>query len=225
MTKVTYVRKSELARDTWQFLFKRSKGFLCKAGQYTTLFLGKDNRDFTICTYPSNTDYFSIVTKRGISEFKKKLFLLNPGSKIEMNNPAGGFVLSSNALPKVFLAGGIGITVFYTIIHDILFQKITTPVTLLVSFSKKEDIIFYDELQDIQKKNKNIKIVYTLSQEKWDGEEGRISEKLVKKYVPSFLNAEFMIAGGEQMVYDTEELLLNMKVPQEKIRMDIFTGY
>ncbi len=268
MLQVKFIEKIQLTTDTWQFVFEKPKAFSFQAGQYTTLFLGNDNRDFTICVYPKNKNYFSIVTrsvhsgqaKKDISEFKKNLFALPRGSAISFKKPSGGFTLHINKTPKVFLAGGIGITVFYTIIQTIVEKKITIPVTLFVSFSKMSHMIFYDELQDIQRKNKNIQIIYTLSQEppRHSGkfvrthpeshsnrstrlsarfpeaaltsqddsfETGRISEELIKKYVTDFKKVEYMIAGGEKMVEDTEKLVLNMKVPEENIRIDIFTGY
>ena len=222
---VHFFKRIQLAQNTWQFLFEKPSNFVFTAGQYTTVFLGKDNRDFTICADPSDRKYFSIVTKRGISDFKKKLFALKPGSSIMCKKPAGGFVLQDSDLsPHIFLAGGIGMTVFYSIILDACTKDIQRDMTLFVSFSKKEDMCFYAELKALEKKFSNLHITYTLSQDKGD-EEGRISEALIKKYIPDFQKQDFMIAGGEQMVYDTEELLLKMKVPQEKIRIDIFTGY
>lgn len=224
MLSTKFVKKEKIANNTWQFWFDRPTSFIFDAGQYTTLFLGKENRDFTICADTGNEKYFSIVTKPGISEFKKDLFTLLPNSKISLQEPAGGFVLrKKNAMPKVFLAGGIGITPFYSMICS--HKKIATRVTLIASFSKKKNICFEKDLEKIAKENKNIRIIYTISQEKWNGEEGRISETIIKKYVPNFHDVEFMIAGGEQMVYDTEDLLHSMKVKEEKIRIDIFTGY
>lgn len=223
MFEITLLKKREIAAKTWQFIFARPKNFLFEAGQYTTIFLDKENRDFTICADSYNKDKFSIVTKLGISEFKKKLFHLPLNSKISMSKPSGGFILRKNKAPKVFLAGGIGVTVFYSIISSHV--KTQMPLTLLASFSKKEDVIFQKELEKIQKENKNITIVYSLSQDSWEGESGRISEKLIQKYVPNFQKSEFMIAGGEKMVEDSEEMLLKMNIPQENVRIDIFTGY
>lgn len=212
--QVKFLEKKEIAQNTWQFMFEKPSGFAFVAGQFTTLYIGDDNRDFTICAESYNKKTFSIVTKSGISEFKKKLFFLKNNTKILMNKPSGGFLYNKNKTPKVFLAGGVGITVFYSIICSN--KNIKTPITLLASFSKKENIIFQKELEEIQKKNENIKVIYSLS---------RISQDLIQKHIPNFLQAEYMIAGGEQMVYDMEDLLQKMKISQDNIRIDIFTGY
>lgn len=225
MLRVTFLRKEKIADDTWQFFFTKPHGFDFKAGQYTTVFVGEDNRDFTICANPTNKETFSIVTKPGISTFKKTLFSLPITSEISMKEPSGGFVLYNEDTPKVFLAGGIGLTPFYSMITYVSAKKINTPITLLVSFSKKSNFIFYDELVSIARENSNIKIIYTVSKDTWENEMGRISEELIKKYVLDLHTPEFFVAGGVEMVEDTEELLLHMGVAEKKIRIDIFTGY
>lgn len=223
MFEITLQGKKEIAANTWQFIFAKPKNFLFDAGQYTTIFLNNESRDFTICADANNNYVFSIVTKTGVSAFKKNLFTLPKGSKILISKPSGGFTIRKNKVPKVFLAGGIGLTVFYSIVCSNM--KTLIPLTLLASFSKKEDVIFRKELEIIQKNNKNITVTYTLSQDVWKGEVGRVSKKLIQKYVPNFQKVEYMIAGGEKMVEDSEAMLLKMGVSQEKIRVDIFTGY
>jgi ferredoxin-NADP reductase len=70
-----------------------------------------------------------------------------------------------------------------------------------------------------------MKIIYTLSQDIWENDKGRISQEHIKKYVNNLGNKSFMIAGSEKMVENTEELLLSMGIDSSKIRIDIFTGY
>lgn len=217
--------KQQIAKDTWLFTFEK-KHTKHTAGQYTTMYLGNDNRDFTIASSPREEKTFSIITKKGISNFKKKLFSLRIGSALQMEQPAGGFVLPEDTKTAyVFLAGGIGMTPFLSMISFFHEKKYTMPLTLFVSFSKKEQMIFYDMLQKIQQENPFIRIIYTLSQDIWDKETGRISENLIKKYISDIHSVEYLIAGGEKMVEDTEKMLLDMGIEESKIRIDIFTGY
>lgn len=227
MSKITakLLKKQQIAENTWMLTFEK-KYTMHKAGQYTTIFLGRDNRDFTIASSPLNKTSFSLITKKGITEFKKKLFTLPIGGKIQMLPPAGGFVLPENStIPHVLLAGGIGMNPFYSMVQYVYEKKLAIPLTLIVSFSKKEDIIFYSELQKIQKENPQIKIIHTLSQDTWESETGRISQELIKKYISDVQDAAYMIAGSEKMVEDTQDVLLQMGIDQSKIRIDIFTGY
>lgn len=226
LLKVQLIKKEKIGKDTWSFSFKKIKEFLFLPGQYVSIFFGNDTRDFTIASSPLQKDEFFIVTKEGISEFKNQFFSVPPGSIITLKSPSGGFVLDEKDIaPHVFLAGGIGMTPFYSMITYGNEKKLNTPMTLLVSFSKKEDVIFYNQLKDIAEKNPLINIQYSLSQDTWDGERGRISEKLIQKYVPKIRETKYLIAGGEKMVEDTEELLLKMGIDPKNIRIDIFTGY
>ena len=83
----------------------------------------------------------------------------------------------------MLLAGGIGITPYYSLIKYIDFKKLPTKVTLIASFDFFENIIFKSELEKIQIRNKNIKVIYTLTKENhlFPGfEKGRIRDKLIK---------------------------------------------
>lgn len=223
--QVSFKKKEQIAKNSWIFFFAKTD-FDFLPGQYVTIFLGNDSRDFTIASSPLDKDSFFIVTNKGESSFKNRLFSLKTNAIVEMQRPTGGFILrEDDHVPRVFLAGGIGITPFYSMICYANEKKLQIPITLLVSFSKKRDIIFYDELLQIEKRNEKIKIIYTLTQEKWENDIGRISDILIRKHMGDVLSAEYMIAGGEQMVEDTEELLLKMGIDQRRIRIDIFTGY
>lgn len=212
-----FLRKEKIAKDTWIFYFLRDENFSYVSGQYVTVFFGEDSRDFTIASSPLEKDEFFFVTKQGRSAFKQKLFSLSAESKVSIKSPAGGFTLNENMkMPLVFLAGGIGITPFYSMITYAHAVGLKIQMTLIVSFSKKEDIIFYDELQKMERENPLIKIIYTLS---------RISPSLIKKLVKNPENVMYMIAGGEAMVENMENLLLDMGIDSSKIRIDIFTGY
>ena len=83
----------------------------------------------------------------------------------------------------------------------------------------------FKALEKIEKENPLIKIIYTLSQDLWENEKGRISRGHVEKYIQDPYSKSYMIAGGEKMVENMEDLLANMGIDSSKIRVDIFTGY
>lgn len=224
--QVTFLKKEKIAKDTWKFFFNKNEVFQQKPGQYISIFMGQDSRDFTVASSPLEEDVFFLVTKNGKSTFKKNLFALSTGSPVMIKPPAGGFVLDEeNTTPLVFLSGGIGITPFYSMITYAFEKKLPIPITLIASFSKKEYIIFSEELEKIDIHNPLIKIIYTLSQDNWENEKGRVSSTHIKKYIREIHNKVYMVAGGENMVENTEELLLSMGIDSSKIRIDIFTGY
>lgn len=233
---VRLLHKEHIARDTWLFAFEKPKEFFFKPGQYVTITLplanGKtDSRDMSIASSPLQKELWIVTKKRSpASEFKKILLQQRAGSSIVIEGPAGGFILhEKDTLPKVFFSGGIGITPFYSMLKHASDKKIFMPLTLIASFSSQEEMIFFDELMAIANKNKNITVIYTISHPErspsWSGEKGRISDKLIQKYIKNIQACNPMIAGSPAMVDDVNMMLLDIGVPLEKIRLDYFTGY
>lgn len=232
--QLRFIQKKEIAKDTYAFFFDTTNHpihFL--PGQYIRIVLPSvkqfNSRFFTIASSPLQSSSLMIALKKGKSEFNNALFALEPNSLVEFFGPNGGLYLDeTDYTPKVFLAGGIGIVSFYSMMQDIVEKKLPTEVSLFASFSKREDMIFYDHLMDIAKNNTNIKIIYTLTQEStdvWSGEKGRISENLLTKYIPDITKPTFYIVGFPEMVNDTEEILETMKICLSRIKTEAFIGY
>ena len=231
-------KKEQLTKDVYSFYFKRPQDLDFLPGQYIRMILPIEKKDergdsrfFTIASSPLEKDKIMITTRVIKSSFKKKLAELNIGERAKFFGPMGGFVLNEQDKDsRVFLAGGIGITPFHSMITYAHAKNLTIPITLIVSFSRVEDMVFYEELLDIAKKDSYIKIIYTVSHPEesdkpWNGEIGRVSEDLIKKYVPSFLNPLYYIVGPPKMVAVIEDVVKNMGVPNEKIFIENFTGY
>lgn len=239
MPKVTLVKKELLTPTTVAFYFNRLQlpdHFY--PGQYSDITLDihptdglGDTRTFTICSSPLEKDYLMIVAKQGISDYKKAFFNLQVGDTVEMNKPYGGLYFHDDEEAEhIFLAGGIGIVLFYSILTYVAQRNLQQKLTLLVSFSSEEDVIFYEELTRIAKEHENIRVVYSISQNEkkpttWSGENGRISKDLIAKYVTDLQKPLFWVVGSPGMVSDTEELLDAMGVPLSHIQMEYFDGY
>lgn len=236
---VVFVKKEQVASDTYTYYFERknlTEDFL--PGQYMRMTLpitATDGRGsshfFTISSSPTKKDFLTVTTKRGQSDFKNALFGLTPGTPVQIMAPIGGFLLRpEDQTPKVFLAGGIGITPFHSMITYAADLDLKTQLTLIVSFSTVEEIVFYDELTEIEKTHNNIKIIYSVSHPEnsnkpWTGDKGRISEELIKKYIPDIMSPVFMVVGPPAMVDATEQLLKTMNIPLDHIKVEQFTGY
>lgn len=231
-----FIKKDKVAKDTYSFYFSRAQlDFDFLPGQYIDMILPIKNpdyrgseRSFTISSSPSDKNHIIITTKIIKSSFKKTLINLKSSQLVEFNGPWGGFVFKEEeTFPRVFLAGGIGITPFHSTIAYAHSKNLSIPITLFVSFSGWEDAVFYKELSDVSKENPNIKIIYTITHpdDQWKGETGRISEALIKKYVSDISKPLYYIVGSPDMVAAMEEIVLGMGVPNERIFIENFTGY
>lgn len=195
-------------------------------GQYIEF----DDKCFTIASSPSE-DFLMITTRPGISDFKKKLENIKVGEILETSHPAGTFTIDE-VDPAVFLAGGIGITPFRSMIKWVVDRKLKTPITLIYSNSD-ENFIFKDELDSWQSELPNLTIHYINT-----GKDGRLDKEKLEQLVSSTYHLVptsvarqrqasliYYLAGPPAMVDNFEAILLNMGVDKTNIRTDRFDGY
>lgn len=234
-----FIKKEQVAKDAFAFYFDRTKvQFNFLPGQYVRMYLpgtdidGRgDKRPFTLASSPLEKEHIMITTRILQSAFKKRLSELSVGEKIKFYGPLGGFILHEEEKnEQIFLAGGIGITPFLSMISYVDEKKLPLKITLFVSFSTVEDMIYKDKLEEIAQGNQNIEVVYTITKPNeskfpWSGEAGRMSEELIRKYVKNLLEALYYIVGPPQMVSAMEELVAKMRVPTKRILIENFTGY
>lgn len=98
------------------------------------------------------------------------------------------------------------------------------------SYSIPEEMVFYDELPHIANAHSNIRVVYTITKPQeshtpWNGETGRVSEAMIRKYAKDVAQSVFYVVGPPPMVEGTKALLEQMKIPTENVRTEHFTGY
>ncbi|MBI2032680.1 MAG: FAD-dependent oxidoreductase [Candidatus Levybacteria bacterium] len=230
-----FSHKEKLAKNTYSFYFFKKKldlNFI--PGQYLRMSLNINKPDvrgssryFTISSSPRNLEYLVFTTKIIKSSFKKRMFSLKKGEQVDFFGPVGYFDFNEKSNnQKIFLAGGIGITPFHSILQTIKDNKKIPNIILFSSFSTKEEVIFYDELKVIEKENSNIRVVYMLTRKSLNGfEKGGISEKLIRKYAPDYLKSEFFIVGSPSFEEQIFTLVKEMGIPEERIFKENFSGY
>lgn len=218
---LTLIAKRKEAGNAKTFIFKPQKSFTWIPGQYLIYNLDHKNPDlrgkmrfFTTSSSPFEK-YPSISTRidniKG-SSFKKALDSLKPGDTINAKGPDGDFTLENIKDKFVFIAGGIGITPFRSILKQLEHDKKDLDIILLY-FSKK-DVVFKKELEDL--KLKRLKIEYLIDK--------RISEADIKK-ITDFKRRIFYVSGPDAMTESTENLLLKLEIKKEKLKTDYFSGY
>lgn len=235
--EIIFIKKIKESEDTYSFYFNRKNlNFDFLVGQYIKLFLDINSpdargssRNFTISSSPTEEEYLIFTTKIIKSSFKKKLMQLKRGDMVKAFGPIGYFDFNEEKNNKIVLiAGGIGVTPYYSLIKYINDKKLKIEVYLFASFEQKENVIFFDELNKIHEKNNSIKIIYTLTQDKnnYAGyENGRINEELIKKYIKEPVKSKYYIVGSPKMVEDLYTIIRNLNIKDENIFREDFTGY
>lgn len=224
------IKKTKLETDSVSsYIFEKPKdlpagrqGFSFYPGQYLDVKLpvrdkNGDTRAFTISSSPTE-DFLMITTKIRISKFKKHLSTLKPGDTVSTSHPAGTFILDETE-PAVFIAGGIGITPFRSIIKYAVDKKLTTPITLIYSNSDN-NFLFKKELEEWQQVYSQLKTFYHNS-----SLNGSLDLTQTSAIADLNVNAIYYLAGPPKMVDDFEKMLKDLGVDETNIRYDRFDGY
>jgi len=155
--KLKLVEKREEAKGTVSFFWEPEKPLKYLPGQYFYITLPKlsfpdprgSTRHFTLSSSPTEPPLLRITTRlREQSGFKKSLDDLEIGQETEGEGPNGTFVLDeSEKGSHIFLAGGIGITPFRSMVKYCLDKNTGSKITLIYSCSMPEEIVFRQELR------------------------------------------------------------------------------
>jgi ferredoxin-NADP reductase len=238
--KLTLVRKLDEAKGTKSFFWEPEKPVNYIAGQYFYFTIPRlkypdprgNTRHFTLSSSPSEGNLLRNTTRiRKESGYKRTLNELEIGSLIDGEGPNGTFILDEKEeSPQVFLAGGIGITPFRSILKYAFDKKLKTPIQLIFSNSIPEEIAFRKELESLAKYWPNFKLDMTITKpeetkEPWNGLIGRIDENLLKRVVPDFPTKTFWVCGPPVMVDAMEATLGKLGLSSGKVLSEKFTGY
>lgn len=233
---IKLINHEEVAEGTMAFHFEKPAGFTYKAGQNVDMFLINppetdaegNKRTFSLASSPSE-DRLTIATRLRDTAFKRVLKNMAPGTEVEIDGPMGDVTLHNNvAKPAVLLAGGIGITLFHSMVKDAAERNLPHKIFLFYSNRRPEDAAFLEELQTI--KNPNYTFVGTMtdmehSQKPWTGETGYINKDMLAKYIADLALPIYYIAGPPAMVAALKEMLLGAGADEDNIRIEEFAGY
>ncbi len=234
---LTLKEKNKIAKDSYEFVFGKDKGFDFSAGQYmewtapqyTTDSRG-NRRYFTLASSPTEEEIkIGVRFNNPGSSFKKYLNGMKAGEKVVASQLSGEFILPKDKNQKiVFIAGGIGITPIRSMVKYLLDKKDKRDIILFYACGSMDEAA-YKDLLDQAEKSIGLKTIYLLS----EGElpknikaiRGRLSKDVIKKEVPDYADRQFYLSGPDIMVRAYKKLLLNMGIKRNKILTDYFPGY
>ncbi len=240
----TLKNKEEVASGTLSVTFEVKEPFIFKAGQFC--FITLENllfpdsrgikRHFSIVNSPNQKGIITFTTRASESGFKRTLKELAVGTTVELGPIKGDFVLPEDTTrPLVFIAGGIGITPFMSMLKYISEEKLAYKITLIYSNKNRRSAAYLEELQNYQlqttrfadsARQANYKLILTMTDDPaWSGEKRKVDSNFIKEYFPNVNAQNYMVVGPQSMVEAVEKALLEAGVLSENIKKENFTGY
>ena len=231
-------RAVQITPDIAEFVFDTDSPLRFKPGQYLEWTLGHkkaDNRGnrryFTIASSPTEKELLlGVKFYPKPSSFKKALAYMNDGDTIIASQLSGDFVLPRNRKRKlVFIAGGIGITPFRSMIKYLIDTKQKRDIVLIYSNKTEKDIV-YKDIFDLASQYFNLKIIYTLTdlrgrQTNLAGRRGSIDGRMILEEIKDWEERTYYISGPPSMVASTEKVIKNLGLSSNHIKTDFFPGF
>lgn len=234
---LTLKRKSRLAPDIVDFVFTPSQRLAFEPGQYMEWTLshphpdGRGNRRyFTLASSPTeNAVHLGVRFYEHGSSFKAAMHAMSARTPLFGGQVAGEFTLPRDPRQKlVFIAGGIGITPYRSMLKYLLDTGQRRDIVLLYANRTAADIVYRDVLSEAQARL-GVRILCTLTDttaipHDWPGARGRITERMIQAAAPDYRERTFYVSGPPEMVRACEHTLRTLGVKKRQIRKDFFPG-
>lgn len=223
--KLKLTNKRQETNEVFTFTFEPKSSLNWEPGQFLHYVLPHPDTDdrhndrmFTISSAPfENQVQVTTRISDKPSSFKKALMGLPVGEEIEVDGPEGEFVVTDPNRNYIFVAGGIGITPFRSILAEADHNGQKLKVHLLYG-NHDNSIVFKDDLNGFTQRNPEIEIDYIVGSE-------HIDEDRLKQAIESADNPYIFLSGPEPMVEDLAVILKKLGVSTDHIVTDFFSGY
>jgi ferredoxin-NADP reductase/Na+-translocating ferredoxin:NAD+ oxidoreductase RnfD subunit len=230
------LKKIERTSDTTSdFVFESDRRLVFAPGQYMEWTLPHRKSDtrgvrryFTIASAPTQKEVrLGVKFYDPPSSFKRALSSLTPGALVSASEIRGDFTLPSDPRQKlVFIAGGIGITPFRSMLEYLLDRKESRPIVLFYATRFAADLA-YRELLERAQRELNIQVLYAISDERAGSGmlQGPLNRDHVRQYVPDLDACVFYLSGPRSMVVTFQRTLRELSVSRRQIKTDFFPGF
>lgn len=236
--KARLQKKELVAEHTMAFYLEKPIDFFFKPGQYLDVSLinpaetdaDGNIRSLSIASGPADK-YLVVATRIRDTAFKRVMDAIPLNSEIELEGPFGYFTLHHNPLkPAVFLASGIGITPFLSMVRHAIVQKRFQQLYLFYENRRPEDAAFLSDLLEMKALNPNFRFIPTMtgmehSKQAWSAETGAIDAHMISGHVARLRGPIYYVAGPPAMVAQKRKMLVDAGISVDDVTTEEFVGY
>lgn len=201
-------------------------------GQFLDLTVTLDGkrvkRSYSISSSPTERDYAEITVKRepfgAVSGYLHER--VKQGDELDIAAPAGRFTFTgAEANSIVPIGGGVGITPLMSVIRYLTAHGWAGEIALLYCFRQPQDFIFREELEYLQRRNPNLRVIAAVTrrgQTPWLGLEGRFTKEIIAYSLPKIATYRIHVCGPPPMMEAIRGMLLELGVPKDHIKTEAF---
>lgn len=219
----------------YNYIFQPDRAFNFLPGQYMEWTLPGipydsrgNRRTFTIASSPTESEVLlGIKYYEPASTYKAALMEMKPGDTILASQLAGNFTMHGNAGKKLaFIAGGIGITPFRSMVKYLNDTQRVSDIVLLYVVSDPTEFAYVQELKAAAEFGiRTIPIVSDLSYRGRGVVTAKLNPAVISQLLPDHAERTFYVSGPNAMVDGTRQYLHELGIPRSRIKTDHFSGY
>lgn len=223
---LTLKQKISLSPDIYDFVFKSDIKIKFNPGQYLEWTINDpgdsrgNRRYFTIASSPTEEDLkIGVKLPQNASKFKQALLNMKGGESLLAGSLSGNFTLKKDPNEKyVFIAGGIGITPFRSIIKYLVDTNQKRDIVLFYSVVNDQSLVYADLFKEAEKIG--VKFFPIITEK-----DGFLTAEIIKNKTPDLTERTFYISGPQAMVVTFEKTLAEIGIKSSKIVVDYFPGF
>ncbi|QQG50777.1 MAG: YHS domain-containing protein [Candidatus Saccharibacteria bacterium] len=220
---LTLKEKEHLVDNIWAFRFVSDRPLSWIPGQFIRVEIPHDSPDsegtkrwFTISSTPSD-GFLQITTRVTGTTFKQALAAITVSEKVRLiERPDGDFIWQESENPLVFVAGGIGITPFYSMIKARIGSGQSVSATLIYN-GRTDDLPFKAEFDEASKRHSEFSVRYVIGEQ--------LNVEKLRELVPDFMMSQIYISGPEPMVEALGRALMDEGLSESDLHQDFFPHY
>jgi ferredoxin-NADP reductase len=202
-----------------------------KPGQFVTLDLpihekkNKRWRSYSIASRPDGSNVYELVivlVEDGLGTnylFKE----ISVGSELLFRGPSGVFTLPETIDHDYYMiCTGTGIAPFRSMALDALHaKKAIKNMYLIYGTRTQKDLLYYEEMTQLEKDLQGFHYLPTLSREDWSGKKGYVHE-IYKELCATKPDAHFLLCGWKNMIDEARKTLAEMGYEKQHIHFELY---
>src|SRR5687767_11753450 len=210
------------------FRLSKPGGFSFRAGQSVTLSLidpppaaNSTQRIFSLASAPFEEGLAVATRMRDASAYKNALKRLPLGARLKLKGPRGVMTLHEDRRrAAVFIAGGIGITPFMSMLRQAAHDRLEQRLFLICSNRRPQDTPFLAELQALVRENGQFRLLARMTEQ-----EGFVDGDTIRRFAGDATAPVYYLAGPPAMVEAMKAVLRRADVSDQDVRSEQFYGY